>query len=143
MRIPILFFALSIATSMGFAQTLDGNKASTEVLNKFQAQFPKAEQVVWKKDKEFYKVAFQTIENRYHNELWYNSDGNLQKHVEEFSNDNLSENIKKYIARKYKNYNIDKVYRVTENSIKKYKVQIEKYDKQMYLFFNEDGKRLK
>lgn len=143
MKILFLFFTLLIASTLGFAQTLDGSKVTPVVLNKFQTQFPKAEQVEWKKDKEFYKVVFQTISDRYHNELWYNPDGNLQKHVEEFSSDNLSENIKKYIDRKYKAYNIDKVYRITEDSEIKYKVQIEKYDGQMFLFFNEDGKRLK
>lgn len=143
MKILFLFFTLLIASTLGFSQTLDGNKVTPMVFNKFQSQFPKAEQVEWKKDKDFYKAIFQTAGNRYHNELWYSPDGNIQKHVEEFSSDNLSENIKKYIGRKYKAYNIDQVYKITEDSEVSYKVQIEKYDGQMFLFFNEDGKRLK
>ena len=143
MRILFLFFTLLIFSTFGFAQTLDRSKATPLVLNKFQSQFPKAEQVEWKKDKEFYKATFQTAENGYFNELWYSPDGKILKHVEEFSSNNLPESIIKHIDRKYKAYNIDKVYKVTEDSEISYKVQIEKYDGQLFLFFNEDGKRLK
>lgn len=67
MKILFLFFTLLIASTIGFAQTMDESKVSSMVLTQFQSQFSEAEQVEWRKEKNFYKATFHNVANKLQN----------------------------------------------------------------------------
>lgn len=124
--------------NLATAQDLHKRDVPSVILNQFNKEFPKAYDVEWEKKGDLYKVEFETGWKKDH-DVWYNSEGKIVKHKEELSSKDLPKPIKDYIQQEYKDYKIDEVDKITEKNEVLYKVEVEKYDREIKLFFNEDG----
>lgn len=123
---------------LGFSQKIQADRVPSVILNQFNTQFPKATDIKWKKVIEYYKVEFETGRDIDH-DVWYNSEGKMVKHKEEISARELPTVIKEYIKQNYAEYKIDDVDKITEGKNVTYKVEIEKRDREINLYFNENG----
>lgn len=124
--------------NLGFSQKIQKNQIPSVILNQFNSQFPKATDIEWKMVGEFYKVEFETSRDVDH-DVWYNVEGKMVKHKEELSARNLPTPIKEYVKKHYSGYKIDDVDKITEGKTITYKVEVEKYDREINLYFNENG----
>ncbi len=138
----LLSLVAILIINISVAQEISRSEVPSIILNKFNNQFSKAKDVEWEKGYDFYKVEFEASWGLDH-DVWYNENGEMIKHKEELMSKNLPRVIKTDLKSKYKNYLIDDVEKITEGNKITYKVEIEKLNEEVTLFYNEDGSILK
>lgn len=138
----LFFIVIAIGTChFTLAQDIHKSGVPSVIINQFINQFPKATDVEWEMEGKLYKVEFETPRNVDH-DVWYNHDGKMVKHKEEISSKKLPQAIEKSIKDKYSNYKIDDVHKITEGNTVIYSVEIEKFDREIMLYFNENGTQI-
>ncbi len=137
-----LLILLLILGNTLFAQNISVRKLPSVVINQFNIDFPKAKDVEWELKGKTYKVEFEQRWGR-DIEAWYSAKGELIKLKEELTKKELPRSILSVIAEEYPNYRLDDIERITYKNEKKYKVEIEKRNKELVLFFNNNGVLIK
>lgn len=121
-QILILSAALAISLSAQ-AQDIPQTQVPSVILNQFNKQFPKATDVEWEKDGNFYSVDFEIGWNIDH-EIWYNAEGKLVKHKEDISKSELPKAVNDRIQADFNGYSIDDLERLTDNGKVIYKMEL-------------------
>ena len=112
------------------------------VLRNFQAKYPHANAVKWKKDEDIFIVEFILDGQEY--EAEYDNTGKWLETEKEIRIIDLPEAIKKIINTKYSGYDVKETeYAETADYGIQYEVVIEKSDKKIEIYFHPDGMILK
>lgn len=134
----ILITALLLFSGRAFAQDLRENEVPANVLKAFQGMFSTASDIEWERNIDYYKVDFDV--NRNDHEVWYNANGEMLKHEEEIKNKDLPRAILDTIEREFDSLQIDDAEKITEAGTITYKVDLENYNEEWKVIFNENGK---
>ncbi|HMS50815.1 MAG: PepSY-like domain-containing protein [Sphingobacteriales bacterium] len=124
MKKRILIFSVAICTlSAAQAQDIFQYQAPSVIVNEFSKQYPKATDVEWEIEGDFYKVDFETGWNVDH-EIWYNAEGKMVKHKEDISKIELPKTVTDRIKTDFNGYTIDDLKRITDNGKIVYKMEL-------------------
>ncbi|MAX79078.1 MAG: hypothetical protein CL843_02755 [Crocinitomicaceae bacterium] len=121
-QILILSTALTINLSIQ-AQDIPQSQVPSIILNQFNKQFPKATDVEWEMDSNFYNVDFEIGWSTDH-EIWYNAEGKMVKHKEDISKSELPKAVNNRIQADFSGYSIDDLERITDNGKVIYKMEL-------------------
>lgn len=121
-QILILSAALAISLSAQ-AQDIPQSQVPSVILNQFNKQFPKATDVEWEMDGNFYNVDFEIGWNIDH-EIWYNAEGKMVKHKEDISKSELPKAVNDRIQADFSGYSIEDLERITDNGKVIYKMEL-------------------
>ena len=117
MKKRILIFSVAICTlSAAQAQDIFQYQAPSVIVNEFSKQYPKATDVEWEIEGDFYKVDFETG--------WYNAEGKMVKHKEDISKIELPKTVTDRIKTDFNGYTIDDLKRITDNGKIVYKMEL-------------------
>ena len=124
MKKRILIFSVAICTlSAAQAQDIFQYQAPSVIVNEFSKQYPKATDVEWEIEGDFYKVDFETGWNVDH-EIWYNAEGKMVKHKEDISKIELPKTVTDRIKTDFNGYTIDDLKRIRDNGKILYKMEL-------------------
>lgn len=132
--LTVLFFT---STAL-FAQDIPSSQVPSVVLNQFNIDFPKAQDVDWKLENNDYNVDFEFNQGQDF-EAWYSNSGKLLRLEEEISKSELPQAVVTAIKNKYSAYKIDDVEKITQNNTIYYEAELEKGDSEITVLFNKDG----
>lgn len=129
-----LLFVSAIA-----AQDIRMDEVPSEVIAKFQEQYPNATEVEWEKEGDGYEVEFEMDGEEY--EIEYTADGMREADYEQdISVDDLPEAIRSVIADSYAGYEIDSIEKVVNDGSTTYEIELEKgWNDEIDLVFDQMG----
>lgn len=146
MKTKVTIFLCFLLTSFIFSSCHDDDdyKPNDIVLNAFKTDFPDARKVDWKKTSEFDVADF--IYQNINTEAWYTSAGNLMMKITEMTFSQLPLAIQETFNNSmYKDWikdDIEKIERVGESVIYRMDVENDTKNKEVTLYFNENGNML-
>ncbi|GAA5025118.1 hypothetical protein GCM10011506_09380 [Marivirga lumbricoides] len=124
MKKQILIFAVILFMGSTLqAQDIPQSQVPSIIVNEFTSRFPKATDVEWEMDGNFYNVEFEIGWNTDH-EVWYNAEGKMVKHKEDISKSELPKAVSDRIETDFKGYSIDDLERITDNGKVVYKMEL-------------------
>lgn len=129
MKTHTLIIAGLLAFGTIQAQEISKSEVPSVVLNNFNTRYPKATEVDWNKDGDFYRVDFEIDWNMDH-EIWYDTAGNMTKHREEIERNTLPAAIVSRISTDFRSYGIDDAEKVTTTSGVFYILEIDAFLKE-------------
>ena len=124
------------------AQDIPQSQVPSVILNKFKSDFPKAKDIEWELQSEMYNVEFE-IGRSVDHEIWYDKSGNLIKHKEDISKNDLPSTVSAVLQKDFKGYKIDDVEKLTEGSAVTYKMELNSMNKDWDIVMDANGKILK
>lgn len=120
------------------AQDLNMEEVPTELMAKFQQEYPNATDVEWEKEGDAFEVEFD-LDGEEH-EVWYSADGNTPRSERDISEDDLPEAVRSAIATNYEGYKVDSVKMTKEDGTTTYEVELEKgWTEEKDVVFDADG----
>lgn len=126
-----------------FKQGIPEREVPSIVKNSFLGEYPNAEDIDWKIDKNLYEVAFK-LDKSIENKVWLNSKGKIVKHEEELTRKELPPVVLSKIEADFKGYRIDEVDKVTTDTEVYYEVALVSFIKKNWeITFDLQGKILK
>lgn len=137
-----LVVLLLLGTGTIFAQDIPKSKVPSVIINNFNKEFPKANDIEWKMQGDLYNVDFE-IGWFTDYEAWFTASGKLVKYTQEISKSDLPISVRNVIKNQYKEYRIDDVEKIIENNEETYKIELEKQDEDFDVIFNKNGKIIK
>lgn len=137
MRTLKTIILLVFATAAMWAQDLKPTEVPEVVKITFMKEFPKAIDVEWKRDREYYKAEFDVDWMDY--EVWYTKEGVLFRKEQEIAREDLPEAILMEIEINYFEYFVEDVKILWQNNITTYKVDLESGDDSWEVIFDVDG----
>jgi len=144
MKSIILSIAAGLLLSAGSlkAQDIPSSQVPSVIVNKFATAYPKATDIEWERKGELYNVEFEMGRNIDH-EIWYDKSGNLVRHKEELSKNNLPSKVTAKLQQDFKGYRIDDVEKITEGTKVTYKMELKSFTKDWDMVMDADGNILK
>ncbi len=137
----LVFAAFLIFTSRADAQDLMKSEVPEMIVTQFEKEFPKARDVEWEKEIDYYKVDFELKRNTDW-EVWYNADGTVVRKEEEWRKSKLPATVKETISGDFPDYRIDQVTRITEGDEIKFEVDLDSRDSDLNVWIDSSGKVL-
>ncbi len=118
-------FTLAALSIFGItmAQDISTSQVPSVILNQFNKDFSKANDVDWEMEGNLYNVDFEMGWNIDH-EVWYSADGKIIKHKEVIAIKELPKAVSSRINTDFKGYSIDDLERITENGKVVYKMEL-------------------
>lgn len=124
------------------SQDILESQVPSVVLNHFTKEFPKAKDIDWEEEGDFYKVDFE-VKRRIDFEIWYDSDGTVIREEKEIIKSGLSKPVEESIASDFPGYRIGDITRITEGESIHYQVELDSRTKgELDILFDADGKVL-
>lgn len=144
MKKLILVCALAFVsgTSFSYGQDIAQSSVPSVIVNNFEKTFPKAIDVEWELKGSLYKVEFETGIDVDHS-AWYTKTGDLKKHKEDITKNELPKSVLNAINTNYKGYRIDDCDKYTEGKTNTYKVNLESTTQEWEIWFDANGKELR
>ena len=105
MKILISFLFAAGVISSASAQDVPQNQVPSVVVNAFQTNFSKAVDVEWEREGELYKCEFEL--GRIDHNVWLDQSGNVTKHKEEISRDDIPAAVMQKLKSDFKDYTVD------------------------------------
>src|SRR5690606_2510127 len=137
----LVFAAFLIFTSRADAQDLMKSEVPEMIVTQFEKEFPKARDVEWEKEIDYYKVDLELKRNTDW-EVWYNADGTVVRKEEEWRKSKLPATVKETISGDFPDYRIDQVTRITEGDEIKFEVDLDWRDSDLNVWIDSSGKVL-
>lgn len=137
-----LVVLLLLGTGTSFAQDIPKSKVPAVIINNFNKEFPKANDIEWEMEGDLYNVEFE-IGWFTDYEAWYNVSGKLVKQTQEISKSDIPKAVANAIKTQYSEYRIDDAKKIIENGVETYKIELEKWDEDFDVIFTENGKIIK
>ncbi|SDJ88645.1 Putative beta-lactamase-inhibitor-like, PepSY-like [Catalinimonas alkaloidigena] len=134
--LPLFSFPLSSCV-----QDVPPGEIPSVVRNAFQAQFPQATDVSWERHDRLYEVEFDLTAAEH--ELWLDAHGQLVKHTEELTYEQLPEAIQQTVRRDFGTYRVEDAERITVPQAVTYLLELEGTESERHVVLNEAGKLLK
>lgn len=122
------------------AQDIAQKDVPSVVLNTFQQQFAKADEVEWEKENGQYVVEFEL--GKTDHKAWLDATGKLLMHGPAIPEKELPDAVKAAIQRDYATYDLDDVYRIEDNSAAHFAVEMEKGKDEMTIVYRADGSKI-
>lgn len=129
-------------TTFSYGQDMAQSEVPSVVVNNFEKEFPKAIDVEWELKGNLYKVDFETGMEVDH-DAWYTKTGDLKKHKEDISKNELPKSVINTLNTNYKGFRVDDCDKYTEGSTITYKVDVESATQDWKIWFDTNGKELK
>lgn len=140
-KASLLILALS-ATLFSCAQTINPASAPAVVVNAFQQQFPKANDIEWEKKGANYEVEFEIgIKDKDH-KLLIDPSGKILSHKQDIYKSELPAAVLNAIAQQFPDHKIDDVEKIEANGVTTYKMEVNRKPEEWKVLFSEDGKLL-
>ena len=108
---------------LGYAQDIPQNQVPSAILNQFNSQFPDASNVEWEMKGDLYNAEFEIGWIMDH-QVWYNAAGEMVKHKEDISPDELPETVSNRIKTDFNGYTIEDLKRITDKGVVVYKMEL-------------------
>lgn len=118
--IPAIVFLFA---NPAFGQDIPASEVPSVIKNNFLLEFPKATDIDWEMEKNYYKVDFE-LNNNTEYKIWYSAAGDIVKREEEISKHHLPAAILSKIQTDFKGYRIDEVDKVTTGTEIYYEVEL-------------------
>lgn len=122
------------------AQDIAQKDVPSVVLNSFQQQFAKADDVEWEKENGQFVVEFEM--GKADHKAWFDATGKLLMHGAAVSKKELPEPVKSAIQREYAAFDLDDVYRIEGNSAATFAAELEKGKDEMTVVYRADGSKI-
>ena len=114
--------------------------APTNLIEKFDKDFPKARDVDWEKSAILYEVEFEIgWFNSTDYKAFYDMEGNLVLYKQEISTRDLPAIVKNAVLSKYPNFRIDDTEQIVAGKDALYRVSLEKGDTDLKILLGHDG----
>lgn len=130
-----------VLVSSGCSQNIPQTKVPSLVINAFQQRYPQATDMEWEKDGSLYSVEFEVL--KVDHELCIDEKGNIVKHKQEISQNELPFAIKKTLEIRYSNAQIDDIDKIDDGSNVYYIIEFEKWSGDKHIQMNADGTLVK
>lgn len=137
----LAFAAFLIFAFQSDAQDLMKREVPEAIVSQFEKEFPKATDVDWEKETNYYKVDFELKRNMDW-EVWYNEDGSVVKKEEEWRKSKLPTAVKETISADFPDYRIGDVTRITEGEEVKFEVELDSRDADLSVWIDSRGQVL-
>ena len=135
----VIFLVVSLFYSIvTFAQEIHSHEVPSIVLNTFKQKFPKASDMEWELKNTEYKVEFE-IGSTDH-EAWLDKSGNIVKHKQDITSNELPKEVTASINKNYKDSRIDDVEKIELGEKVVFKVELKNASKEENLVFDRNGK---
>jgi hypothetical protein len=135
----IASFACICFAQTVFGQDIPQSQVPSVIVNNFQQAFPKAYDVDWEMDGEYYKVEFETGLLGSDHDVWYDKAGKLIRHKEEISKSELPQKVLDKIKSEFGAYRVDDVKKITEGTTATYTVELKKMGEEWKVAFDSEG----
>ncbi len=137
-RINFLILGLLSISTISCAQDIPSSEVPSVILNKFQQDYTNATHVEWEKKMNNYEVEFEI--GRTDHEIIYSAGGELIRHEEDLSANELPSAVSQTVKNDYAGYHVDDVDKITDESGTYYIVELEASGKSdLKVFINTDG----
>lgn len=140
MKKLIFSMAFLLAGYAVIAQDIPQKDVPSVVLNTFQQQFAKADDVEWEKEGGQYVVEFEM--GKAEHKAWLDASGKLLMHGPAIAEKELPDAVKAAIKRDYAAYDLDDVYKVEGNNAATYAAELEKGKDEMTVVYRADGSKI-
>jgi len=132
----LLFFA-----NFSFAQDIAESDIPASITNNFKQEFPNASDLEWEMDGELYNAEFDD-ENSADHDVWYNQNGEIVKHKQEITKEELPEKVLSKINMEYQDFKIDDIKKIVENNITTYEIELDSSTDELEVVVNPEGEVL-
>lgn len=129
---------LLFSCSYLWAQDISKAQVPSIVLNQFDLEFPKANDVEWELENNVYHVEFELGWDK-DLDAWYDNNGKRLRLQEEISKKQMPEAVLTTLKEKFPSYYIDDVDKITESNHIFYEVELEKNRNEITILVNENG----
>lgn len=126
-------------TEEAFSQDIPQSQVPAVVLDNFQKAFSGARDIEWEMDGYRYKVEFETGMRKLDHDAWYDASGQLLKHQEEISKNDLPRQITTAIKREFKGYRVEDVDKITEGQQVTYIMEVKSRTEEWKLKVDPEG----
>ena len=137
MKLLLSFLLIAALSSNVVAQDLSESEVPSVVLNAFQTKFSKATDVEWELEGDLYKCEFQV--GRFDHDIWINKSGEIKRHQEEISKNDLPAAITQKVKNEFNGYRIDDVDRIDADGKTYFEVELDGRGNDRKVMFNADG----
>lgn len=140
-----ILFVLTVGllfSSAAMGQDILQSDVPSILVNKFRSTYPKATDIEWEMNGDLYKVEFETEKNIDH-DIWYNPTGEMVKHKEDITKDELPQIILSRINTDFKGYNIEDPQKITTGSDIIYKLELNSQIDEWEVTIDSNGKIIK
>lgn len=135
----IAFFTISIAIQ---GQELPQNSVPSVVVKSFQKSFPNASDIEWEQTGSQFKVEFETGIFGNDHSIIFDKAGNILKHKEEISKNDLPIKVVAKIKNDYANYNLDDINKITKKGEITYIIELKSMNQDWEIRFDADGNEM-
>lgn len=140
MKYLLIGYAMSFSTAIN-AQEITQSQLPPLIVRNFQAAFPGASDIEWKRDGENYKVEFELgvfmLTNDH--DVWFDKTGSIVKHKEEISKNGLPQNVLTKIKNDFTGYRIEDPKKITEGHTVIYEMELKKQRSEWKVVIDENG----
>ncbi|PIB35857.1 hypothetical protein BFP72_10855 [Reichenbachiella sp. 5M10] len=137
-HLALLIIGLLVAWSPTLAQDIPQNRVPSVIVNRFKQDFPKAYDIEWKVKNNQYNVEFETGIFTDH-EIWYDTTGEIIRHEEEISHNELPSPVTAKLDRDFNGFRIDDAKRITTSSTVDYSVELNSFTQEWKIIFDKNG----
>jgi uncharacterized membrane protein YkoI len=137
-----LGFAFSCIANLAFGQEIPKSQVLSVLTNIFQQSYPKAHDVEWELKGETYIVDFETGVPSKDHEIWYDKSGKVIRQKQEIAKGELPKVITSKIKTDFKGYRTSDIDKITKAGKTIYKVELETFNKEWRITFDNKGKIL-
>lgn len=102
----IILAAGLLFSSIVTGQDISQSDVPSVIVNKFKSAYPQVADADWEMDGELYKVEFE-MENDIDHDIWYNPSGELVKHKEDITKNDLPLAVISRVNTDFKGYSIE------------------------------------
>jgi hypothetical protein len=121
----------------GYGQELDRSTIPSIVLNAFHAEFPSVGKEDWERDRDVYKVEFET--KNVDTKMWISHSGVIIKLKQDIKAKDLPASVKSTLALHYKRFEIDDVVKITFQGKVEFEVELESSTGDRKVLISPDG----
>lgn len=137
MKKNLMVACLILVINVLSAQEIPQAQVPAVVLNAFQLKFPGITEIKWGLKEGVYKAQCE-FQSREH-DVWFNKEGVIKKHKQDFPKKELPQAIQQYIADNFKDYKIADADKIISDKGTFYQVEIEKKPEGRKLVFTDAG----
>ena len=123
-------------------QNISQTKVPAVVVNSFQQQYPKTNDVEWERKGSLYEVEFETGLSGVDHKILLDSLGKITYHKVDINESELPEQVKSSISQQFAGYRVDDVKKIESNGLVTYTAELKKKPEEWKITFGFDGKIL-
>lgn len=140
-------FLLSVIALFGtlnltFAQKTPASKVPAAIVERFQQDFPAAEDIEWKMKGDFYEVEFEVGRPDKDHTIRYDVNASVLRHKAEISKRDLPDEIIRFLDTEYNSFRIKDAKRIIDGTTTIYTLEAKSPIDEWEMVFDAEGKLL-